>query len=112
MNRVLELVVQWRDTAATLAAHGAEQGAATCRLHAAELEAALRATDDELLDLAAASGESGYSADRLRHMIAEGAIPNAGKRGAPRVRRADLPRKRTKAGGFDAAAAARRMVSS
>lgn len=111
MTRLLELAATWRANADTLAAHGADQGAATCRLHAAQLEAALRDTDDELLDLAAAATESGYSTDRLRHMIADGSIPNAGRRGSPRVRRADLPRKRSSAGGFDAAAAALRVVS-
>ena len=110
MKRLLELAAEWRATADTLAAHGAEQGAATCRLHAAELEAALRAQDDELLDLTAASTESGYSPDRLRHMIAEGTVPNAGRRGAPRVRRADLPHKKRGSAGFDPTAAARRAL--
>jgi hypothetical protein len=110
MNRVIELIAHWRETADTLASHGANQAAVTCMLHASELEAALRAHDEELLDLATAATESGYSADRLRHMIAEGTIANAGRKGAPRVRRSDLPRRKTSSKGFDAAAAAQRLV--
>ena len=60
---------------------------------AGELETALRTTADVLLTLAEASTESGYSAVPLHHIVAQGAIPNAGKRGAPRVMRKDLPAK-------------------
>lgn len=110
-----ELAEQWRADADTLARYTPEL-ARIARTHADELTAALAALDDDALDLATAARESGYSADRLRHMIAAGSIPNAGRKGAPRVRRGDLPRKaRTKtagsSGGFDATAAAREMLS-
>jgi hypothetical protein len=36
---------------------------------------------------------SGYSADYLGRMLRSGSIPNAGRPHAPRIRRADLPRK-------------------
>ena len=45
------------------------------------------------LTLAQASAESGYSAGHIGRLIAEGRIANAGKKGAPRIRRGDLPRK-------------------
>lgn len=106
-----ELVTRWRSDADTLARYSPEL-AAVARAHADELDAALRSMDDDALDLATAARESGYSADRLRHMVAAGSIPNAGRKGAPRVRRADLPRKAARTtGGFDAQAAARDMLS-
>ncbi|HEY4306555.1 MAG TPA: hypothetical protein VGM82_18915 [Gemmatimonadaceae bacterium] len=105
-----DLVTHWRTDAETLARYGDERLAAFLRATADQLEAALKAHEDELLDLSAAAKESGYSADRLRHKIADGELPNAGQRGAPRIRRADLPRKSTRrAGGFDADAIARRF---
>lgn len=107
-----ELAVKWREDADVLSRYAPEL-ARIALAHADELDAALRAMDDDALDLATAARESGYSADRIRHLVASGEIPNAGRKGAPRVRRADLPRKpRAKAaGGFDAADAARSMLS-
>ena len=106
-----DLAVRWRADAELLEQYGDEQLAHVCRQHADQLAAALSSQDDEPLDLAAASAESGYSSDRLRHMLTEGRVPNAGKRGAPRIRRGDLPRKRRPgARGFDAASLARDLV--
>lgn len=105
-----ELMTQWREDAATLARYGDERGAMLLRRAADDLEAALRAQDEELLDLDAAAQESGYSKDRLRHMVADGALPNAGRKHAPRVRRADLPRKRPRSSQFDPAATARAIT--
>lgn len=56
-----------------------------------ELTAALSAGQDELLTIAVAAVESRYSPQHLRALLAEGAIPNAGSKGRPRIRRADLP---------------------
>ncbi len=47
----------------------------------------------ELLNLQEAARESGYSADHLGRLVREGRISNAGRPNAPRIRRADLPRK-------------------
>ncbi|MDQ2668459.1 MAG: hypothetical protein M3Z05_21065 [Gemmatimonadota bacterium] len=79
---------------------------------ALQLEAALRAEQDELLTLAAAALASGHSVDHLRHLVASGAIPQAGRKGAPRIRRADLPRKPGKgaASTYDVNADARRLT--
>jgi len=52
-----------------------------------------RGDGDETLNLQQASQESGYSADHLGRLVREGKIPNAGRPNAPRIRRADLPRK-------------------
>ena len=67
------------------------------------------------LTLAEAALESGYSVDHLRHAVASGQIANAGRRGAPRIRRADLPKKpgapaTAPAGGYDPDADARSLA--
>lgn len=107
-----DLPATWRTEAGVLARYGDSRGAEILNGVAATLEHALAAEGNELLDLAAGSQESGYSVDRLRHMVAEGVVPNAGRKGAPRVRRADLPAKpRKTSGGFDAAATARSILT-
>ena len=88
-----DLPGRWRDRADLLERHGAGEAAATCRELAAELEAALEDAGDELLTLAEAAAESGYSGRRLRELATAGELENLGRRGAPRFRRADLPRK-------------------
>jgi hypothetical protein len=79
---------------------------------ATELEQAMRELSGVSLTLQEAARESGYSADHLRHLVATGTIPNAGRRGRPRVRRGDVP---TRPGNphppaYDAAADALRVV--
>ena len=88
-----ELAAQWLTDAALLDEHGADQAAATARRHAGQLESALKEAADEELTLADAVRESGYFARWLRELVSEGAIPNAGEKGRPRIRRSDLPRK-------------------
>lgn len=63
-------------------------------LAASELEAALSAHRDETLTLVEAAMESGFTADHLGQLVKRGRIPNAGRDGAPRIRRRDLPVKR------------------
>ncbi len=102
----------WCDRAAQLRRWGAEGPARAFEEAAAELEAALRAAADEALTLAEAAAESGYSERRLRELIHDGELPQAGQRGRPRVRRADLPRKsgRRSAGAYDPVADARELL--
>lgn len=59
----------------------------------AGLEECLRQHELEALTLDQAVEESGYSRDHLSRLIADGKIPNAGKKGAPRMHRCDMPRK-------------------
>lgn len=70
-----------------------ERGAFLHRKFANDLDAALRAQDDQTLTLTEAGKVSGYSADHLGRMIRDGKLPNAGRHNAPRVRRGDLPAK-------------------
>lgn len=105
----------WRERAADLRRWAAAEGAARALEAAAdELEGALRAAADETLTLTQASRESGYSARRLRELIADGTIPQAGRKGAPRIRRGDLPVRPghtgSAAGGYDPAEDARQLV--
>lgn len=105
-----ELATKWRADADVLEAYAPEM-AKVCRSHADALDAALRSVDDDVLSLADAARASGYSPDRLRHKVSSGEIPNVGKKGAPRIRRGDLPlKKNAKASGFDAVAAARGLL--
>jgi len=86
------LAEQWRAEARLLRERYAdERGARLCEAHVAELETTLRAAADEALTLEQAAAESGYSPERLRKLIADGTIPQAGRRHAPRVKRGDLP---------------------
>ena len=102
-----ELATQWRQDAEMFDRYSATQLADVCRRHADDLDSALRSADDDVLDLATAARESGYSAERLRHLVADKTVPNAGRKGSPRIRRGDLPSKRRPTvGGFDAATVA------
>jgi len=94
MKGALEaLAERWRDEAAVLRRCGHEQTAALCEAHADQLGQAWRQYRLELLSVKEASRESGYTASYLYHALADGTLPNCGKRRAPLVRRCDLPRK-------------------
>ena len=72
---------------------GCPNAAAIWTAAAHELEVFAREHELETLTLTQAEAESGYSKDHLSRLIAGGQIENVGKKGAPRTRRADLPRK-------------------
>jgi len=91
------LAASWRARAEELRQWGAEGPARALERAAAELEASLRAGADEALTLEQAAKESNYSAEHLRHLVAAGKVPNAGRRGSPRVKRGDLPKRPGKA---------------
>ena len=75
------------------------------RAAADELEEAIRTAGDATLTLAEASMESGLAERTLRQHVAEGKLPNAGRKGAPRIRRADLPKRaRSNGAGWDPSA--------
>jgi hypothetical protein len=95
----------WRARAAELERY-APAAAEAFRAAAGELEQALREQADELLTLSEASEASGYSTRRLRELLHDGVVPQAGRKNAPRLRRGDLPKKaKAKAAGtYDAAA--------
>lgn len=88
------LLVEWRLEADRLELRGLVEPARVIRSLADELEASLSHQGAEILTLRQASAESGYSAGHLRRLVSAGEVENAGRRGAPRIRRRDLPRKR------------------
>ena len=88
-----ELPAVWRRRAIELRRYGAEAQATTLECAADDLDAALRRRDDELLTLSEAATESGYHAESLGRLVLDGKIPNAGRKGAPRIQRRDLPHK-------------------
>lgn len=85
-------VTAWRQRAAELEPY-APAAAVAFRRAADELQDALHATEGEPLTLEEASQAGGYSVDHLRREVRRGHIPNAGRKNAPRIRRADVPRK-------------------
>lgn len=88
-----ELIKGWRSEAETLRRHSADTPATALENAADDLEARLREWRHESLAISEAAEESGYSEEHLRRKIRDGTIPNAGKEGAPRILRTDLPRK-------------------
>lgn len=112
MTTIAELLQRWADEAAQLRErYGMETAARLCDAHVRELTAAVSARQDELLTIAAAAVETRYSTQHLRALLAEGAIPNAGSKGRPRIRRADLPPPKSVSSRVRAAADDRRRRS-
>jgi len=92
VSGLADLSASWRRLAATL--HPYAPAAALAYEQAAdELDVALDAQRTALLTLGEAARESGFSADHLGRLVRQGLIPNAGRPRAPRIRRADLPRR-------------------
>ncbi len=116
MNTALDLARKWREEALVLEERYLDSRAAELfRLHARELEEAVQDAEEEVLTIAEAAATSGYSVDHIRHQVAAGKITNMGVKGAPRVRRGDLPLKpgpRERATARDAAATARSILQS
>ena len=86
-----DLTRAWRDTASELRRFGAVAQACTLEHCANDLDEAWRDWQQEPLTLEEAGEKSGYSADHLGRLVREGKIPNAGRSGAPRIARRDLP---------------------
>jgi hypothetical protein len=89
-----DLPARWRERAEYLRQYGDPACARLWELAATELEAALAAHGQEALSLTEAAKLSGLTADHLGQLVKQGRIPNAGRDGAPRIRRGDLPVKR------------------
>lgn len=70
---------------------GDEARARALEWAAEQFRQAIDVQDDETMTLIEAASRSGYSIDHLARLIREGRLPNAGRRGAPRVRLRDLP---------------------
>jgi len=87
-----EFFARWEERRDWLSQMGGAANAATLiDAMLTEVRTLLKSKDDEVLSLSQASIESGYSTDHLGRLIRNGTIPNAGRRGSPRLRRSDLP---------------------
>ncbi len=87
-----DLPAFWRELAAGLLPFNTG-AAAVAEAFALHLERALHLSGQELVNLRQASAIGGYSVEHLSRMVKAGTIPNAGRSGAPRVRRCDVPHK-------------------
>ena len=81
----------WKQRAQFLRAYGDSNVARLWELAANELREVLKVHGEETLSLTEAARASGYSTDHLSRLVKRGTIPNAGREGAPRIRRADVP---------------------
>jgi hypothetical protein len=90
------LADKWREEAQILRRRRAVSLAELLEDCASELEADQRQRELEVLSLEQAAFESGYTYSALQKMVADGKVENFGKKGSPRIRRADLPRKARK----------------
>jgi len=72
---------------------GADPQARALRQIILELTSLEREEHEEVLGLRAAAHECGYSEDHLGRLIRNGTLKNYGCKGAPRLRRGDLPRR-------------------
>ena len=95
MQHPAGLLAAWRERAAYLERYGDPNSARLWKEAIRELEHVLQAIGDETLSLAEAAAASGFTADHLGHLIRTGKIPNAGVPNRPRIRRADLPQKKS-----------------
>jgi hypothetical protein len=84
----------WRERANYLREYGHPACGRLWELAARELEESLAVHGDETLSLVEAAKVSGFTPDHLRSLIKRGTLPNAGRKGAARIRRSDLPVKR------------------
>ena len=80
---------QWRSRASDLERYS-PSAAQAFREAADELEKTLQGAE-ETVSLKEAAMLGGYSTDSLQRMVAAGRIQNFGRKGKPRVRRADVP---------------------
>jgi hypothetical protein len=88
-------------------------GAKLIDLVLADLDAVDEADAMRVVTLRDASRRSGYSAEHLARLVRQGIIPNAGRKGVPRIRVSDLPMRRefarNRAGSYDVNADARTL---
>lgn len=91
-EHITEIIARWSAREAEWSRLGASvNGSALAAEVIADLERIAASNGDDELTLSDASALSGYSSDHLSRLIREGKLENLGRKGAPRIRRADLP---------------------
>jgi hypothetical protein len=93
MTPLERLLSRWRSDADVLEEHGAIDRASGLRKAAKDVESALEETELESLTIEQAVEEGGYTYSAIEKGLRNGELPNVGKRGSPRIRRGDIPRK-------------------
>ncbi len=88
--RLQSLAAAWRDEADLLRRRGLEREARMVESFASDLEQRLREWELQALTLEQAATELGLKYDTVQRRVACGELPNAGRKGAPRVRRCHL----------------------
>ena len=93
-------------------------GAVLCDDIIRELKSLIDTQEKKLYTLSQAAAMCNLSVDHLGRLVREGKLPNAGRRGAPRIRGADLPQPRlresvatSRGSSYDPAADARKLGS-
>lgn len=89
-----KLARDWRQEADHLERRGLQEHADLLRSCADDAEEEARRWEMEVLTLDEASEESELSRATLRKKVADGVIPNAGKRNAPKIMRRDVPKRK------------------
>ena len=92
-SELLELAQRWRGDAALLSRRGLREAATLLESVVDDLDGVLQKAGSELLTLQEAASLSGYSVGHLGRRVLKGDIANAGRKGAPRIARRDLPLK-------------------
>jgi hypothetical protein len=93
-NALRELAAAWKGEGRRLRERYGQEGMArVCEAHAQELVEAIERELDAVLTLSEAARWSGYSKSHLRSLCRSGVLKSVGRKGAPRFRRGDLPRK-------------------
>ena len=94
MLTLAELRERWNARRAVYVEGGAAvDGVKLADLVLAELDALDATIHTESVTLKEASLIGGYSADHLQRLVASGQLENVGRKGKPRLRRCDVPRK-------------------
>ena len=96
MSNPHPLVEEFRRHAAYNDVYGSLDAARIWRKAAEAVDIYFSQTDLEVLTLQEASTASGFSVSQLSRLVEQGQLDNAGRKGAPRLRRGDLPRKPAK----------------
>lgn len=91
LSTIRNLADRWEREADRLRARGLEREAQMEESFAEELRDTLTLVETDTVTLQEAAALGGYSYSHLQHLVSEGEIENVGEKGAPRIRRADVP---------------------
>jgi hypothetical protein len=91
MEQLLERWRNWVDDLRQV--HLDERLASFLEARIAEVEKARAQAETGILSLKEAAGYSGYHYDHIRWLVRHNRLENVGRKGSPRVRQRDLPRR-------------------